>query len=129
METMFGNKKQESKFEPAFHNVVDLPRFSPVEGITMQAIIGEKMMANWVRLEPNAEMAEHEHPHEQVGYILEGALTLTMAGQTRMLTPGLAYIVPGGVRHRGIAGPDGCLVLDVFSPPREEYAALARGEG
>lgn len=114
--------------QPAFFTISDLPAFSPVDGISMQALMGEKMMANWVWLEPNTEMPEHDHPHEQIGVVLEGALELTMDGDGRNVTPGMAYIVPGGVRHKGVAGPDGCLVLDVFSPPREEYARLARGE-
>ncbi len=110
-----------------FYTVSDLPAFSPVDGISMQAITGEKMMANWVRLEPNTEMPLHDHPHEQVGVVLEGALELTMDGDAHVVTPGVAYIVPGGVPHKGVAGPEGCLVLDIFSPPREDYAALVRG--
>ena len=29
--------------------------------------------------------------------------------------------VPGGVEHSAYCGPDGALVLDVFTPVREEY--------
>jgi quercetin dioxygenase-like cupin family protein len=112
-----------------FYSIKDLPAFSPVDGIKMQAIMGEKMMANWVWLEPNTEMPEHEHPHEQIGAVLEGELELTTPDEARVVKPGEAYIVPGNVRHKGVAGPEGCLVLDIFSPPREEYASMARGEG
>lgn len=116
------------QLKPEFFNVSDLPSFSPVEGISMQALVGEKMMANWVWLEPNTEMPEHDHPNEQIGVVLQGALDLNMNGNRRNVTPGMAYIVPGGIRHEAVAGPEGCLVLDIFSPPREEYARLARGE-
>lgn len=111
----------------SFYTIKDLPAFSPVDGISMQAIMGEKMMANWVRLEPNTEMPMHEHPHEQIGAVLQGELELTTPNEVQVVKPGGAYVVPGGVPHKGVAGPDGCLVLDIFSPPREEYAALARG--
>lgn len=111
---------------PAFFNISDLPSFSPVDGITMQALIGDRMMANWVWLDPDTVMPEHDHPNEQIGVVLQGALELTMDGEVRNVTPGMTYIVPGGVRHKGVAGPEGCLVLDIFSPPREEYARLAR---
>ena len=113
----------------SFYTIKDLPSFSPVDGITMQAIMGEKMMANWVWLEPNTEMPEHDHPHEQVGAVLQGELELTTPDGAEVVKPGQAYVVPGGVRHKGVAGPEGCLVLDIFSPPREEYAELARSAG
>jgi hypothetical protein len=32
-----------------------------------------------------------------------------------------AYAIPGDVPHSGRAGPEGCTVLDVFQPVREEY--------
>jgi quercetin dioxygenase-like cupin family protein len=112
----------------SFYTIKDLPSFSPIDGIKMQAIMGDKMMANWVWLDPNTEMPEHEHPHEQVGAVLEGQLELSTPDEVQVVKPGEAYLVPGGVRHKGVAGPDGCLVLDIFSPPREEYAKLARGE-
>lgn len=117
-----------SQTEASFYDIKDLPSFSPVDGITMQAIMGEKMMANWVWLEPNTEMPTHDHPHEQVGVVLQGELELTTPDEVQVVKPGSAYLLPGGVSHKGIAGPDGCLVLDIFSPPREEYAKLARGE-
>lgn len=112
----------------SFYTISDLPSFSPVEGISMQAILGEKMMANWVWLEPNTVMPMHEHPHEQIGAVLQGELELTTPDGAQSVKPGEAYVIPGGVPHKGVAGPDGCLVLDIFSPPREEYAAMARGE-
>jgi quercetin dioxygenase-like cupin family protein len=112
-----------------FYTVDDLRQFSPVAGITMQAIVGEQMLANWVRLEPNTVMPEHDHPQEQLGVVLEGVLHLTVAGETKAVEPGMAYTIQGGVRHKGVAGPEGCLVLDIFAPPREDYARMARGEG
>lgn len=118
----------ETQDRVSFYTIKDLPSFSPVEGISMQAIVGEKMMANWVWLEPGVVMPEHEHPHEQVGAVLQGALELTTPEGGQVVNPGEAYIVPSGVRHKGVAGPEGCLVLDIFSPPREEYAEMAKGQ-
>ncbi len=52
-------------------------------------------------------------------------MALNMAGDERNLQPGDAYAIPGGVPHRAIGGPNGCLVLDAFNPPREEYLERA----
>jgi quercetin dioxygenase-like cupin family protein len=63
----------------------------------------------------------HSHPHEQLGYVLEGEITMTVAGVTDTWHAGVAYAIPGGVEHAAVAGPGGCRVIDVFIPVREEY--------
>jgi quercetin dioxygenase-like cupin family protein len=120
--------EQRASFQPAFYRVNQLPMFSPVSGIDMQAVVGGALMANWVRLAPHTEMPMHEHPHEQLGVILEGEMELTIGDEARRIGPGEAYTIPGGVRHGGRTFEEGCLALDIFSPPREDYARLARGE-
>ena len=54
--------------------------------------------------------------------MLQGKLELTIGGESRILGPHEAYIIPGGTPHaaRAVNGP--CRVLDLFSPPREDYA-------
>jgi quercetin dioxygenase-like cupin family protein len=104
-----------------FFDVASLPGFAPLEGIQMNVLSGGRMMANWVRIEPGATVPDHAHPHEQIGLVLEGEIDMTIDGKTRRLAPGHAYVIPGGVRHAGVGGPAGCLVLDVFSPPRADY--------
>jgi quercetin dioxygenase-like cupin family protein len=102
----------------------ELPAVSPFPGITMRLLTGERLMSAWVTLEPNTVVPDHEHPHEQMGAVLEGRLDLTIAGETRRLEPGQTYTIPPGVRHMATTGAEGCLVLDLFAPPREDYLAL-----
>lgn len=110
-----------------FFDVASLPGFAPLDGIRMNVLSGDRMMANWVRLEPGATVPDHAHPHEQIGLVLEGEIEMTIDGETRLLGPGNAYVIPGGVRHAGVGGQSGCLVLDVFSPPRGDYLAQLDG--
>jgi quercetin dioxygenase-like cupin family protein len=104
----------------------ELPTYSGFPGISMQALSGAKVMVNRVVLVPDAVVPEHSHPHEQAGYILEGVLRLKVGDETWDLRPGDAYVLPGDVPHSATVGPDGCVVLDVFAPPREDYLALLR---
>lgn len=112
-------------FQPGFYEIASLPGFAPVPGVQMNVMTGGAMMANWVRIEPNAGVPTHAHPHEQIGLVLEGTIEMTIAGETRTLSPGHAYTIPGHLPHSAVGGPDGCLVLDIFSPPREEYRTAA----
>ncbi|MGA7672142.1 MAG: cupin domain-containing protein [Nitrolancea sp.] len=118
--------QQNASFEPRFYKLDDVKPFSPLEGFLMQSITGGDMMANWVRIEPNRVMPRHQHPQEQLGVMLEGSLELTIGEETRLLKPGDAYTIPGDVAHHARTYDDGCLVLDIFSPPRDDYARMAR---
>src|SRR5690242_16656355 len=103
-------------FEPSEQKAREL-----VPGIVAQLFWGERMMLAVVEIEPGALLPDHNHPHEQAGMILEGELELTIGGETRLLTTGQAYFIPGGTAHSARAGDARCQVLDIFSPVREEY--------
>ena len=115
-----------TSFEPAFYKVDDIRPVALMAGISAQFVTGSRVMFSFVRLHPDVAMPRHNHPHEQLGYILEGSMKLTIDQEERDLHPGDAYTIPGGVFHGAVSGPDGCLVLDAFSPPREDYLARAQ---
>ncbi len=62
----------------------------------------------------------HQHPHEQVTYVIAGRFEFTVAGETTVLEPGMAAIIPGGASHGGKT-LTACKVIDVFSPARDDY--------
>ena len=104
----------------------EVPPFSPAPGVQIQPVIGESLMSCWIALEPGAVVAEHSHPHEQLGVVVEGSVSLTVGGERRELVAGDAYVVPSDVVHGGVAGADGVLIVDTFVPVREEYAKAWR---
>ncbi len=67
-----------------------------------------------------AVMPGHSHPHEQVANVLQGTFELTVDGQTQLLRPGIAAVIPPHVKHSGKAITY-CELLDVFNPEREDY--------
>lgn len=81
---------------------------------------GERLMLVHVTLEEGAVVPAHSHPHEQVGYVVSGELKMTIGGTEHSLKPGDSYLIPSNVEH-GAVTPEGAQVLDVFSPPREDY--------
>jgi quercetin dioxygenase-like cupin family protein len=113
--------------EPRFISFRDTPSFALAPGAAARALIGERAMLNVVEMEPGAVVALHSHPHEQLGLILRGSMSMTIAGETREIGELDAYVVPGDIEHGGTAGPDGALVLDVFAPVREDYREAGGG--
>jgi quercetin dioxygenase-like cupin family protein len=114
-------------FQPGWLSRDRLPSFSPLEGFTMQSITGGKLMANWVTIDPNREMPRHHHPHEQLGIMLEGMLELTIGDETRLVRAGDAYTIPPNLPHNARTLDEGCVVLDIFTPPREDYGGEQGG--
>ncbi len=96
-------------------------------GVRAFPLFGHNAMLNLVDFEPGGVVGLHEHPHEQLGIVLAGEITMTFDGDEHRLVVDDAYAIPGGTVHGGVAGPDGCTVLDVFQPPRDDYRALLGG--
>jgi quercetin dioxygenase-like cupin family protein len=93
--------------------------------VTTRLAWGEKLMISYVTIEANAPVPPlHSHPNEQMGMVLEGEVGLTVGDETRRLKKGDAFRVPPNVPH-GLAYASGnkAIVLDIFSPPREEFKA------
>jgi quercetin dioxygenase-like cupin family protein len=104
-----------------FVTLDDLPSREFVPGATLTVVAGDRLLfARW-RLAPNAEFPEHDHPHEQMGYILAGEMELWTPDARRVLRPGDVYRIPGGMRHGARAGSAGATILDAFHPVREDY--------
>lgn len=99
------------------------------EGITTRVFPGDRAMLSIVRLEPNAEGKMHHHPEEQWGVLLEGSAERIQGGVKTTVKSGDFWRTPGDVPHTVKAGPEGAVILDIFSPPREEYRKAGSGFG
>jgi quercetin dioxygenase-like cupin family protein len=114
--------------EPQFVRLDAIRAFELTAGVSGQPLFGDGAMLNLIRFEPGATVPLHSHPHEQLGIVLEGMQALVVQGVTYELGPLEAYVLPGGVEHSAHCGPDGALVLDVFTPVREDYHARWHAE-
>ena len=108
----------------------DLFAVNPVEivpGVRIRTSWGDRLMLSLVESDPNVDVPEHSHPHEQAGLVLEGDFEMTIGGERRALKRGMSYVIPGGVPHALHGGPERALVLDIFTPPREDYMEKQEG--
>src|SRR6056297_2052952 len=108
-----------------FIDLQDHQPIEPVAGCRMRTPFGEHLMLSYLEMDAGAEVPLHDHPHEQAGILLTGKLELTIGEETRLVEPGAMFIIPPHTPHRAVAIHGPATVLDVFSPVREDYAALA----
>jgi quercetin dioxygenase-like cupin family protein len=81
---------------------------------------GSRTILTEFRLDAGADLPVHDHPYEQTGYLVTGRLRLSIGPETRVMSPGDSWSVPGGVPHGGVAEDDS-VAVEVFSPVREDY--------
>lgn len=97
------------------------------EGIEARVFAGERAMLSVVRVEPRSCGTVHSHPEEQWGVLLEGECIRIQDGVEVAVRAGNLWHTPAGVAHGIRTGDSAALILDVFSPTRQEY--LHSGEG
>ena len=107
---------------PTLHRWEDIPREELANQIGRRLVTGENVMLAHVYLRGGSVVPMHEHPNEQVTYILEGSLRMEFPGDTPdiVVHPGEVLVIPSGVPHGALALED-TLDLDVFSPPRQDW--------
>ena len=64
--------------------------------------------------------ALHSHPHDQIVYVVHGHLRITCQGKTFEVRTGDTFVVRGGAEH-GASAIEDSLVIDVFTPCRQDY--------
>ncbi len=113
-------------FAHGFHVIDALPNREVLPGIRLRIVVGANLMLSVVDFDDLAEVPTHQHPHEQAGVVLSGTPEMWIGDARRLLGPGDAYLVPGGVPHGARAVGGRARVLDAFHPLRDEYIALFR---
>lgn len=97
------------------------------EGLDTRIFPGENVMLSVVRIGANKSGEIHSHSQEQWGVMLEGSRVRIQDGVEHEVRAGDFWETPGQIEHCFKAGPEGAVVLDVFSPPRDEYRRAGAG--
>jgi quercetin dioxygenase-like cupin family protein len=82
----------------------------------------ENVMVVSLEMEVGVEVPLHQHPHEQIGVVLQGSVEVVIGDKKRVIGPGEGYLVPSNMKHGGhVIGEESCVLLDVFSPIRVDF--------
>jgi quercetin dioxygenase-like cupin family protein len=104
-----------------FPTETEFSRHAIFAGVRIATCAAEKMMLSMVDIDPHATVAEHSHPHEQVGIVMEGRAIFYIGDEEKILAKGDMYRIPGHVKHRVVALDEPVKALDIFTPIREDY--------
>ena len=106
-----------------FFKITNIEPFEILPGVRIRAPYGRNLMLSYLELERGAVVPMHRHPHEQGGIVLKGKVELTVGDVAFIAEEGSMYLVPSNTLHKAVAVDGPAVLLDVFSPIREDYAA------
>ncbi len=104
-----------------FFSLNELPATEMLPGVVRRAVYLDHAMMTFFDFAPGSVIPEHSHPHEQITYIVQGAMEFTLDGETRVLRAGEGVCCPPNVPHGAVVLDEPTVALDAWYPQREEY--------
>ena len=112
----------------AFADVGEIPPQQIWDGVLGRTVHGERVTFSFLELDAGVVVPEHSHENEQVGILLAGAATFRIGDETRELSPGATWRILAHVPHTVTIGPDGAVIVEVFSPVRLDWHGIEQQE-
>jgi quercetin dioxygenase-like cupin family protein len=110
----------------AFEGLGEIAPVALRDGVLARIVSGTQCSLAIVELDPGSVVEEHSHANEQLGVVIRGSVTFRIDQNVQELGPGDTWLVPPHAPHEVRAGAQGAVVADIFSPPRDDWAALDR---
>jgi quercetin dioxygenase-like cupin family protein len=105
----------------SFFVVDELPGTEMLPGVVRRAVYLDNVMVTFFELGPGSVVPEHSHPHEQITYVIQGAMEFRLGEETRVLRAGDGVCIPSGVVHKAVMLDEPTVAVDAWHPVREEY--------
>jgi quercetin dioxygenase-like cupin family protein len=102
-----------------FTSLDDLPLEQVTPGYSRRNLVGEKEMVSWAFMKAGTHAAAHQHPHEQVFWILAGAMDFRLGTEHRTVHKGDLVLVPPNMEHECVCLEDTEFVT-MLAPPRAD---------
>ena len=97
------------------------------DGTERQMVVGERVMVCRLRFAPRVVTPPHDHPHEQITLVERGRVLFTVGDEQRVAEAGDVLHFPPGSWHGATMREEEVVLIDIFSPVREDF--LSNGNG
>jgi quercetin dioxygenase-like cupin family protein len=107
------------------HDWAEIEADHPIDRISRQLVVGERMMVGRMVLEEGFDMEPHVHHNEQISIVVEGSLLFRVGTigsamfREELVSAGQVMQLPPFVPHAAKA-LERTVVYDLFSPPSEK---------
>jgi quercetin dioxygenase-like cupin family protein len=102
------------------HRWDDVPTQELAPGIERRFLTAARLTIARFSFKRGAVVPTHSHDHEQVSYVVRGALRFRVAGEDTLVRAGEALQIPSWAEH-SVEVVEDSEVIDVFSPVRQDW--------
>ncbi len=100
--------------------LASLPVEHPSDTINRCHVHGKKGTLARFELKQGAIIAQHQHPYEQIVYILSGSVRLIVVGKEYLVKSGEVLIIPSNIPH-SLEALEDTIDIEFFAPPRQDW--------
>ena len=94
----------------------------PEPGITRRIMsYCDKVMVCELEFVKGTPSKVHKHPHEQITYVISGALKFSVGGEEQIVHAGDAIYMPANVEHGVLLALEDSVIVDTFAPKRDDF--------
>lgn len=104
----------------SLYNWTEIPEERVADKLFRKLISGKNVMLAQILLKKGCVVASHKHESEQMTFVLDGLLELTLPGGKVRVGKGHVLVIPSNMEHSAVALED-TVDLDVFSPIRKDW--------
>jgi quercetin dioxygenase-like cupin family protein len=99
----------------------ELPTTDMLPGVTRRAVYLDDVMLTFFDFEPHVVIPEHHHPHQQITWVVSGAMEFNLDGEKRVLRAGDGVLIAPDRLHSAVILDEPCRAIDAWHPVREDY--------
>ena len=99
----------------------DIPLVELVPGSNSHLVFGEKITVSFLTMSANSYFPPHRHEPEQIMIVLDGYADEIVEGKLYRLQKGDVILLPSNIEHGAYLREVDCRVIDIFTPPREDF--------
>jgi quercetin dioxygenase-like cupin family protein len=118
MELPFANDQE---FKRRVVHYPDIPLVELVPGSNSHLIFGDKITVSFLTMSANSYFPPHRHEAEQIMIVLDGYADEIVEGKLYRLERGDVMLLPSNIEHGAYLREVDCRVIDIFSPPRQDF--------
>ncbi len=104
-----------------FFRKSELKAKNVIDGITLKSVSGSSTMMTFFDFEPGAVIPSHNHPHEQITYVIEGEIEMIVNGEAKLLKAGDGVVIMPDQEHSAKILSKPAKAVDAWYPIREDY--------
>jgi quercetin dioxygenase-like cupin family protein len=98
-----------------------IPVEQVTDQITRQMFYGERLMVCRLVLAAGTVTPVHTHMHEQITLVERGRADFFVEDEKRTAKAGDVLLFPSNIRHGATMLEEEVVLIDIFSPPREDF--------